>query len=134
MQRNSRNAAGLEPVAGAKAPTSNVAGILQMLSTAQASIAAYCADDYCADLIEQCASHLQERYGYAAAPPSDQTMAPESSLVALVRLLAYVQVEITEDLRELRCASLIKQCIDHLLHTHLLYHECLRERAACTAH
>src|SRR5882672_5119590 len=100
--------------------TSDVLVILQLLGAAQVSIRNRCGDEPCARLLEQCGAYLRERYGLAPAARSHDLVWSESSLTAVVHLLTYVQAEVAERLSDRRCASAVKQCIDHLLQTHLL--------------
>jgi hypothetical protein len=98
-------------------------GVVQLLGSAQVSLKTMCGDELCVRLLDKCITHLRERFGLAAGDPNFDPVHTEASLTAVVRLLVYVRVEVIESLSEMQCADLLNQCIDHLLQSHLLFHE-----------
>ncbi|ARP98288.1 hypothetical protein DFP91_5512 [Pseudorhodoplanes sinuspersici] len=93
-------------------------GIATLLCSIRPSLAKYCGD-VCSTLIDECVSELDTRFGvYVEGARRYET---DVSFAALVRLLLYVQTELRDELKETRCATLIQDCIDHLLKTHLHY-------------
>jgi hypothetical protein len=99
-------------------PTSEIVAILQLLGSAQVSVTNH-GDSFCAGLLDQCATHLRERYGLAGAERSVDPVWAESSLPALVHLLIYVQAEVEDKLSDPGCAAALDQCIDRLLQMHV---------------
>lgn len=98
-------------------PESDVLAILELLGSAQLSVESH-GDNFCAGLLEQCATQLRRRHGVSRTQPSGDPVWAESSLPALVHLLIYVQAEVAEKLRDPECAVAIDQCIDRLLQTY----------------
>jgi hypothetical protein len=97
-------------------PPSEILAILQLLGSAQMSVANH-GDSFCAGLLDQCAAHLRERYGISGGERSIDPVWAESSLPALVHLLIYVQAEVEVKLSDPGCAAALDQCIDRLLQT-----------------
>jgi len=97
-------------------PTSEILAILQLLGSAQVSVTMH-GDSFCAGLLDQCAAHLRERYGFSGAERSIDPVWAESSLPALVHLLIYVQAEVEDKLSDPGCVATLDQCIDRLLQT-----------------
>lgn len=93
-------------------------GVAVILDAIQPNIIAYCDDDVCAVLIDECVAHLRSRYRVSAPTFSADTEVKTASLAALVRLLLYVRTELIDELGEIRCANLLQACIDHILKNH----------------
>jgi hypothetical protein len=117
--------------AGIELRTPDVLAILWLLGTAQVSVRNY-GDELCAGLLAQCAAQLRERYGLAEARSHDDLWS-ESSLIALVHLLVYVQAEVRDKLDDISCALALSHCIERMLQTHMLHTDGSRDRAV-TSH
>jgi hypothetical protein len=112
-------------------PSSDIRAILQLIGSAQLSIANH-GDAFCAGLLDQCAAQLRERFGLGDTARSNDPAWADSSLPAVVHLLIYVQAEVTDRLGDPAWAAVLDQCIDRLLQIHVPQpHDCGQ---AVTAH
>lgn len=98
-------------------PTSDIRTILQLLASAQLSVASH-GDGFCAGLLDQCAAQLRQRHGVSGTARGGDRVWVDSSLPALVHLLIYVQAEVEERLGDPACSAVLDQCIDRLLRIH----------------
>jgi hypothetical protein len=89
-------------------------GILHFLRYVQTSLKTCYGDNICSRLLGECLSNLSDRFGILIEDLDSEQNSSRDSLVALQRMLRYVQRDIAESLKDDQSLDLLAQCIDHL--------------------
>ena len=89
-------------------------GILFLLLSARASLLRHCADGVCLSTMEDCISSFCTRHDLTEDDENEGIVWEETSIGALLGLLDYLHTEVSESLRDRRCAAQLKLCIERL--------------------
>jgi hypothetical protein len=109
-------------------------GVLLLLLSAKESIAKYCDDEVCDRILDECIAELQARHVLSAADMNDNITCQASSFEALLRILDYLKVEVTERFHDPVSGDRLGKCIAHLMTNFELSPERLYAREAFATH
>lgn len=105
------------PYAHASEQQSSAQGVLFMLLSAKASLVRHGAGEECLRTMEDCVSSFRLQHNVSDGEANEGIMWEETSIPALLRLLEYAHGEVTDTLRDRRCAEHLELCIEHLKET-----------------
>jgi hypothetical protein len=90
-------------------PTNDdLTGVANLLAIARNSVRLQCADSICIGHLTKCISHLVTRYGVPRPVVADGSVV---GWEAILRMLRYAQVELTQNLIDADCVDLLDLCI-----------------------
>lgn len=102
------------PYAHASEQQSSAQGVLFMLLSARASLVRHGAGEECLRMMDDCLSSFRLQHNVSDGEANEGILWEETSVAALQRLLEYAHGEVTDTLRDRRCAEHLKLCIEHL--------------------
>ena len=102
------------PYAQANERQSSAQGVLFLLLSARASLLRHGAGQECLRMMDDCLSSFRLQHNVSDGEANEGTLWEETSIAALQRLLEYAHGEVTDSLRDWRCAEHLKLCIEHL--------------------
>ena len=85
-----------------------------MLLSARASLLRRGADAACLTTMEDCVVSFRMQHNLTDEDTNEGILWEETSVGALLRLLEYVHREVSESLRDRRCAEQLEFCIEHV--------------------
>ena len=88
-----------------------------MLLSAKASLLRHGAGAECLRTMEDCVSSFRLQHNVSDGEANEGIMWEETSIPALLRLIEYAHGEVSDTLRDRRCAEHLKLCIEHLKET-----------------
>ena len=102
------------PYAHANEREGSAQGVLFLLLSARASLLRHGAGEECLRTMDDCLSSFRLQHNVSDGEANEGTLWEETSVAALQRLLEYAHGEVTDSLRDWRCAEHLKLCIEHL--------------------
>lgn len=109
-------------------------GVLLLLLSARESIKKYCNDEVCEQILDECIVKLQTSHVLSTADLHNCIVCQASSFEALLRILDYLKVEVTERFRDPASGNSLGKCIAHLMTNFKLSPERLYASEAFATH